>query len=134
MMDREVSLEDLEAQSNRLAEEGKTPMYIAIDGGLKGIIAVADTVKENSKKAIDKLHDMGIEVAMITGDNERTAQAIGKQMGIDRILAEVLPEDKANEVKKLQDEGKIVAMVGDGINDAPALVQAEVGIAIGRCV
>jgi Cu+-exporting ATPase len=131
MMDREVSLEDLEAQSNRLAEEGKTPMYIAIDGGLKGIIAVADTVKENSKKAIDKLHDMGIEVAMITGDNERTAQAIGKQMGIDRILAEVLPEDKANEVKKLQDEGKIVAMVGDGINDAPALVQAEVGIAIG---
>ena len=102
MMDREVSLEDLEAQSNRLAEEGKTPMYIAIDGGLKGIIAVADTVKENSKKAIDKLHDMGIEVAMITGDNERTAQAIGKQMGIDRILAEVLPEDKANEVKKLQ--------------------------------
>lgn len=131
MMDSEISLEKLEDISNRLAEEGKTPMYIAIENKISGIIAVADTVKENSKKAIERLHAMGIEVAMITGDNKRTAQAIAKQVGIDRILAEVLPQDKANEVKKLQAEGKKVAMVGDGINDAPALAQADIGIAIG---
>ncbi len=118
-------------KSNQLGDEGKTPMYIAIDNKLAGIIAVADTTKENSKKAVDKLHSMGIKVAMITGDNERTAKAIAKEVGIDIILAEVLPEDKANEVKKLQADGTIVAMVGDGINDAPALVQADVGIAIG---
>jgi Cu+-exporting ATPase len=131
MVDSNISLEDLEEESNRLAGEGKTPMYIAIDKNLEGIIAVADTVKENSKKAIEKLHSMGLEVAMITGDNKRTAMAIAKQVGIDRTLAEVLPQDKASEVKKLQEEGRIVAMVGDGINDAPALVQAEIGIAIG---
>ncbi|WP_313370865.1 heavy metal translocating P-type ATPase [Sedimentibacter sp.] len=131
MVERNISLENLESTSNKLAEEGKTPMYVAIDNKIAGIIAVADTVKENSKRAIEKLHQMGIEVAMITGDNRRTAEAIAKQVGIDRTLAEVLPQDKANEVKKLQSEGKKVAMVGDGINDAPALAQADIGIAIG---
>lgn len=121
----------LEINANHLADEGKTPMYVVIDNILVGIIAVADTTKPNSKRAIEKLHDMGIKVAMITGDNERTARAIGKEVGIDVILANVLPQDKANEVKKLQDNKTIVAMVGDGINDAPALVQADVGIAIG---
>ncbi len=131
MVESKISLERLDKISDNLAGEGKTPMYVAIDGSMAGIIAVADTVKENSKKAIEKLHEMGIEVAMITGDNKRTAEAIAKQVGIDRILAEVLPQDKANEVKKLQAEGKKVAMVGDGINDAPALAQADIGIAIG---
>lgn len=131
MVERSISLENLESTSNKLAEEGKTPMYVAINNKIAGIIAVADTVKENSKRAIEKLHHMGIEVAMITGDNRRTAEAIAKQVGIDRTLAEVLPQDKANEVKKLQSEGKKVAMVGDGINDAPALAQADIGIAIG---
>ncbi|WP_298838002.1 heavy metal translocating P-type ATPase [Clostridium sp.] len=131
MDESKVSLLDLEKISDKLAGEGKTPMFIAIEGKLSGIIAVADTVKENSKKAIERLHSMGIQVAMITGDNKRTAEAIATQVGIDTILAEVLPEDKANEVKKLQAEGKKVAMVGDGINDAPALAQADIGIAIG---
>ncbi len=118
-------------ESARLADEGKTPMFIAINNRLEGIIAVADVVKENSKEAIKRLHDMGIEVAMITGDNKRTAEAIAKQVGIDIVLAEVLPEDKSNEVKKLQEKGKKVAMVGDGINDAPALAMADIGMAIG---
>jgi P-type Cu+ transporter len=131
MVDRGISLEKLEEQSDKLASEGKTPMYISIENNLAGIIAVADVVKESSAKAIEKLHKMGIEVAMITGDNRRTAEAIAKLVGIDRVLAEVLPQDKASEVKKLQAEGKKVAMVGDGINDAPALVQADIGIAIG---
>lgn len=131
MIENNISLESLLDQSNQLAEEGKTPMYISIDKKLAGIIAVADTVKENSVQAIKKLHQMGIEVVMITGDNKRTANAIGKQVGIDRVLSEVLPEDKAEEVSKLQSEGQKVAMVGDGINDAPALAQANVGIAIG---
>ena len=131
MLDRSIDLTKLEEESDRLATEGKTPMYISMDGGLAGIIAVADVVKASSAKAIQVLHKMGIEVAMITGDNKKTAQAIAKQVGIDRVLAEVLPQDKANEVKKLQAEGKKVAMVGDGINDAPALAQADIGIAIG---
>jgi Cu+-exporting ATPase len=131
MLEKKVDLSDLEDESDRLASEGKTPMYISIGSQLAGIIAVADIVKESSANAIKKLHQMGIEVAMITGDNRRTAEAIAKQVGIDRVLAEVLPEDKANEVKKLQAEGKKVAMVGDGINDAPALAQADIGIAIG---
>lgn len=128
---RGISLGDLGNNSDQLAEQGKTPMYIAKDGSITGIIAVADTIKPNSIPAIKKLHQMGIEVAMITGDNKRTAQAIAKQVGIDRVLSEVLPEDKANEVLRLQKEGKKVAMVGDGINDAPALAQADIGIAIG---
>ncbi len=131
MVEKGISLSSLENESDRLASEGKTPMYIAMGKEIAGIIAVADVVKESSAKAIKKLHEMGIEVAMITGDNQRTAQAIARQVGIDRVLAEVLPQDKSNEVKKLQAEGKVVSMVGDGINDAPALAQADIGIAIG---
>ncbi len=131
MDERQISLGDLESESNRLASEGKTPMYIAMDGKLAGMIAVADVVKPSSAAAIKKLQEMGIEVAMLTGDNRRTAEAIAHQVGITRVLAEVLPQDKSSEVKKLQAEGKKVAMVGDGINDAPALVQADIGIAIG---
>lgn len=131
MTDRGISLDAVEATSDALAGEGKTPMFISKDGQLAGIIAVADTVKASSLQAIEKLHKMGLEVAMITGDNKQTAEAIAKQVGIDRVLSEVLPEEKANEVKKLQAEGKTVAMVGDGINDAPALAQADIGIAIG---
>jgi len=130
---------------NQLASDGKTPVYIAIDGKLAGIIAIADVVKPSSASAVEKLTNMGIEVAMITGDNKRTAEAIAEQTGITRVLAEVLPQDKADEVKRLQtgkrcqenrppdtpDNPKIVAMVGDGINDAPALMQADIGIAIG---
>jgi P-type Cu+ transporter len=131
MKEKNIEIGELLDKSEKLAEEGKTPMFIAVDGKASGIIAVADVVKENSRKAIESLHKMGIEVAMITGDNRKTAEAIARQVGIDRVLAEVLPEHKAEEVKKLQAEGKKVAMVGDGINDAPALAQADVGIAIG---
>jgi Cu+-exporting ATPase len=131
MDEKGISLAELEADSDRLAGEGKTPMYVALNGKLAGIVAVADVLKESSKAAIEKLHHMGIEVAMITGDNKKTAAAIAKQVGIDRVLSEVLPQDKSAEVKKLQDEGRKVAMVGDGINDAPALAQADIGIAIG---
>lgn len=131
MDERNISLSAMESESDRLAGEGKTPMYVSVNGSLTGIVAVADVVKQSSRTAIDSLHKMGIEVAMITGDNKKTAAAIAKQVGIDRILAEVLPQDKANEVKKLQSEGRKVAMVGDGINDAPALAQADIGIAIG---
>jgi Cu+-exporting ATPase len=131
MGERGVALDALETEADRLASEGKTPMYVAVDGKSAGIVAVADVVKASSKAAIERLHGMGVEVAMITGDNRRTAAAIASEVGIDRVLAEVLPQDKSNEVKQLQGEGRKVAMVGDGINDAPALAQADIGIAIG---
>jgi len=126
-----ISVAGVERQADSLAEQGKTPMYVAMNGILCGIIAVADVIKESSRGAIQKLHESGLKIVMITGDNQRTAVAIAKQAGIDAVLAEVLPQDKADEVKKLQADGKKVAMVGDGINDAPALAQADVGIAIG---
>jgi Cu+-exporting ATPase len=131
MEERGIALAELEADSDRLAGEGKTPMYVALDGRLAGIVAVADTLKKRSGEAVKRLQDMGITVAMLTGDNRKTAAAIAREAGIDRVLAEVLPGDKSAEVKKLQDEGRVVAMVGDGINDAPALAQADAGIAIG---
>jgi Cu+-exporting ATPase len=132
LMNREnIGLGKLEEQSKSLADDGKTPMFVAVDGQAGGIIAVADTVKEDSAEAITALQNMGIEVVMITGDNRRTAEAIARKVGIKRVLAEVLPEDKAQNVHLLQAEGKKVAMVGDGINDAPALAQADVGLAIG---
>ncbi|MGD2096994.1 MAG: heavy metal translocating P-type ATPase [Desulfobacterales bacterium] len=131
MRNRGVPTSELDEQADTFSKQGKTPMFVAVDEKPAGIVAVADTLKENSKAAVAALHSMGIEVAMITGDNKRTAEAIADQIGIDRVLAEVLPDGKADEVKKLQAEGKKVAMVGDGINDAPALAQADVGIAIG---
>lgn len=131
MNDNNINIETLKNKLDTLATEGKTPMILSIDGKAKGIIAVADVIKENSKYAVKKLQDMGIEVVMITGDNKKTANAIGKQVGINRVLAEVLPEGKAQQVQDIQKEGKKVAMVGDGINDAPALAQSDVGIAIG---
>lgn len=132
LMNRDnIALGSLEEKSKSLADDGKTPMFIALDGRAAGIIAVADTVKEDSAEAIALLQKMGIEVVMITGDNRRTAEAIARKVGITRVLAEVLPEEKANNVHLLQAENKKVAMVGDGINDAPALAQADVGLAIG---
>jgi len=131
MLDHQIVISQWAGKVSDLAEQGKTPMYVAIDGKLAGVIAVADTVKENSRKAIKRLQEMGIKVAMITGDNQKTAMAIAQQVGIDDVLAEVLPADKANEVKRLQETGEKVGMVGDGINDAPALAQADIGIAIG---
>jgi Cu+-exporting ATPase len=131
MRDRKVDLLGLDARTEGLADDGKTPMYVAVDGTAAGIVAVADTVKADSKAAVTALRGMGLEVVMMTGDNERTGRAIARQVGIERVLAEVLPQDKAHNVQKLQLEGKAVAMVGDGINDAPALAQADVGFAIG---
>mgnify|MGYP000950923116 FL=1 len=121
----------LKSMVDEYAERGNTPMLLAIDGHVKAIIAVADTIKEDSAKAVEKLHQMGIKVAMITGDNEKTALAIAKQVGIDIVRADVLPSEKSQVIKDLQDQGEFVAMVGDGINDAPALALADVGIAIG---
>ncbi|MDR2375268.1 MAG: heavy metal translocating P-type ATPase [Treponema sp.] len=152
MDERGIALAELEAASDRLAEEGKTPMYVALDSRIAGIVAVADVLKTSSREAVDSLHNMGIEVIMITGDNRKTAAAIARQAGIDRVVPEVLPQDKVAEIKKLQEQGepapgtprgrkhrffsqnpqrRLVAMIGDGINDAPALAQADIGIAIG---
>jgi Cu+-exporting ATPase len=131
MEERKVFLKGFLEKAEHLSSEGKTPMFLAVEGQVAGIIAVADTLKENSKEAVEALQRMGLEVVMLTGDNERTARAIAHQIGIDRVLAEVLPEMKAEEVKRLQADGKKVGMVGDGINDAPALAQADVGIALG---
>ena len=131
MRENGLANEAMNEKANRFAEQGKTPLYIGYNDAVQGLIVVADTVKESSARAIQTLHEMGIQVAMMTGDHERTAQAIAAEVGIDRVFSEVLPQDKANYVSKLQEEGYIVAMVGDGINDAPALAQAQVGIAIG---
>ncbi len=131
MKERSIDLARQMPVAEALEAEGKTVMFVAVDGEPAGLIAVADTLKENTVEAIQRLHKLGMETAMITGDNRRTAEAIARQVGIDRVLAEVLPQDKAEEVKKLQAQGKKVAMVGDGVNDAPALAQAEVGMAIG---
>jgi Cu+-exporting ATPase len=131
MDERAVSFAAFAADADRLAEEGKTPMFVAIDGRAAGIVAVADVIKPSAKAAVESLHAMGVEVVMLTGDYAKTAAAIAKQAGIDRVLAEVLPQDKSEEVKRLQEAGRRVAMVGDGVNDAPALAQADVGIAIG---
>jgi Cu+-exporting ATPase len=129
--ERGYALNGLGATAERLSEEGKTPMFVVLDGVVSGIIGVADVLKPDSARAVRALEALGLEVYMITGDNQRTAEAIARQVGIGRVLAEVLPERKAQEVKELQAAGKVVAMVGDGINDAPALAQADIGIAIG---
>lgn len=131
MLENNIVTKDSVEKAEKYASEGKTPLFIAVDSELAGIIAVADQIKESSLKTIEKLHSLGLEVVMLTGDNKKTAQVIAEQLLIDKVVSEVLPEDKANEIKKLQAQGKKVAMVGDGINDAPALVQAEVGIAVG---
>ena len=131
MLENNIDTKDSLEKAEKYASEGKTPLFIAVDSELAGIIAVADQIKASSLETVEKLHSLGLEVVMLTGDNKKTAQVIANQLSIDKVVSEVLPEDKANEIKKLQAEGKKVAMVGDGINDAPALVQAEVGIAVG---
>jgi Cu+-exporting ATPase len=126
-----ISIAHLEEKMAAFEQQGKTAMLLSVDGKAAGLIAVADTLKEHSAEAVASLKKMGLEVIMLTGDNKRTANAIAAQVGVDRVLAEVLPSEKANEIKRLQGEGKVVAMVGDGINDAPALAQANIGIAVG---
>ena len=131
MRDWAIDVAPLAGDTDRLASDGKTPMYVAIDGALAAVVAVADPIRETSREAIRSFHDLGLEVVMLTGDNRRTAEAVARQAGIDRVVAEVLPDGKVAEIARLQSEGKVVAMVGDGINDAPALAKADVGMAIG---
>jgi Cu+-exporting ATPase len=131
MSGRKIDFGNLLSEAERLSAHGKTPMFVAVDGKAAGVIAVADTVKEHSKEAVAGLAALGLDVVMLTGDNRRTAQAIADELGITRVMSEVLPHDKMDTIKKLQAEGRVVAMVGDGINDAPALTQADIGIAIG---
>ena len=131
MQDKEINIGSYKATSDAFAMDGKTPLYFADDKKLLGIIAVADVVKTTSREAIEQFKAMGIDVVMLTGDNKKTAEAIRKQLHIDRVVAEVLPQDKEKEIRTIQESGKKVAMVGDGINDAPALARADVGIAIG---
>ena len=131
MQERGSGLNGLEAQAQELSQEGKTPMFAAMDGEVVGIIAVADSLRPEAQEAVEAMHKLGLEVVMLTGDNRRTAEAIASRVGIDRVSAEVLPDQKAEEIRAFQEEGKIVAMVGDGINDAPALARADVGVAIG---
>jgi len=132
LMEREgVRLDGLEERVNALAADAKTAMYVAVDGRAAGLVAVADTIRESARQAVKSLHEIGVETVMLTGDNRHTAEAVARQLGMDTVIAEVLPEDKADQVSKLQAAGRKVAMVGDGVNDAPALAQADVGIAIG---
>jgi Cu+-exporting ATPase len=131
LRDADLATAELEQHADRLADEGKTPMYVALDGRAAGLVAVADTLKPDSAAAIAALKQMGLEIAMITGDNQRTADAVARRVRVDRVLADVLPDQKASEVRALQDEDKVVAMVGDGINDSPALAQADIGVAMG---
>jgi Cu+-exporting ATPase len=131
MQEQQVACETLDEVAERLAGQGKTPVFVAVQQRLAGLIAVADTLKPQAQAAVDTLHGLGLEVLLLTGDNRRTAETIGRQLGIDRVFAAVLPSEKAQHVKQLQADGRRVAMVGDGINDAPALAQADVGIAIG---
>jgi Cu+-exporting ATPase len=131
MRRHEIDTQAVDKAVERLQGEGKTAMYVAVDGAAAGVVAVADTIKEDSIQAIRMMQEVGLEVIMLTGDNERTALAIARQVGLSRVLADVLPEDKAQEVHRLKAGGRKVGMVGDGINDAPALVEADVGFAIG---
>ncbi len=127
-----LSIDALDSRAEELSRQGKTTMFVAMDGSAKGVVAVADTLKPESRAAVSAMRAQGVDVVMLTGDNQRTAEAVARQAGIDRVVAEALPGDKAEQIRALQGEGKVVAMVGDGINDAPALAQADVGIAIGR--
>jgi Cu+-exporting ATPase len=126
-----IGFSDLNPEAEALRTEGKTAMYVAIDGKLAGIVSVSDPIKETTAEAIEKLHKEGLRIVMLTGDNQATAKAVADKLGLDEFMAEVMPEDKADAVKRFQEQGKIVAMTGDGINDAPALAQAQVGIAMG---
>lgn len=126
-----IALDGLDGRAAELAQGGRTPMYVAVDGRAAGIVAVADTIKPSARRTIELLRKIEVEPVLMTGDNERTAKAVASELGIGRVFADVLPADKARYVKQLQDEGRFVAMVGDGVNDAPALAQADIGIAIG---